>query len=186
MGEGRSFLGDALVKRDRLTGVPVTESECLLWWAGERHALESFSPRMRRPSLTGLNGIEVDCMLERALGKQLLGRGVVGHLGRKKDRKIHAAAGKRSLGFVVDVHEHGARQIRRELVMDEKTRKEVVRVECLLERKGELNKKRSRRWESRMVRGTLLALYRCTDLVTGSTRGRVEHAFTHIVYDTRY
>lgn len=34
-------------------------------------------------------------------------------------RKIHAAAGKRSLGFAVDVHENGARQIRRELAMDE-------------------------------------------------------------------
>lgn len=63
MGEGRSFLGDAVENRVRLTGVVATARFCLLGWAGERHALESFSPRMRRPSLIGLNGIDVACIV---------------------------------------------------------------------------------------------------------------------------
>lgn len=65
MGEGRSFLGETFVNSVRLVGVPTTESDCLLWWAGERHALVSFSPRMRRPSLIGLKGIVVDCIMRR-------------------------------------------------------------------------------------------------------------------------
>jgi hypothetical protein len=63
MGEGRSFLGDAAVDT-RLVGVPVAEKESFGRLAGDRHALVFFSPRMRRPSLTGLKGNCVDCMIE--------------------------------------------------------------------------------------------------------------------------
>lgn len=90
MGEGSSFLGETFVKSVRLVGVPATESDCLLWWAGERHALVSFSPRIRRPSLAGLKGIVADCMLEGMWDWVEVG----GRVGVKKDRKIHAAAGE--------------------------------------------------------------------------------------------
>lgn len=71
MGEGKSFLGEAVENNVRLTGVTATAGmrACLLWWAGDRHALESFSPRIRRPSLTGLNWIEAACILQCAEGR---------------------------------------------------------------------------------------------------------------------
>lgn len=64
MGDGSSFLGETLVNSVRLVGVPTAESDCLLWWAGERHVLVSFSPRIRRPSLIGLKGIVVGCIVK--------------------------------------------------------------------------------------------------------------------------
>lgn len=63
MGEGSSFLGDTVENKVRLTGVLTVERDCLLR-AGDKHALASFSPKMRRPSLAGLHWIEVACILE--------------------------------------------------------------------------------------------------------------------------
>lgn len=48
----------------RLTGVPMTGNEGFLCVAGDRHVLESFSPRIRRPSLTGLNRVEVEFIVK--------------------------------------------------------------------------------------------------------------------------
>lgn len=90
MGEGRSFLGEMVENSVRLTGVPATARACLPWWAGDRHALESFSPRIRRPSLTAVNWIEVVCILQCAEGRfEGIGGG-----WRDSRNKIHAAAGK--------------------------------------------------------------------------------------------
>lgn len=61
MGEGRSFLGEVAIDI-RLTGVPMAGNDGLACVAGDRHAFESFSPRIRRPSLIGLNCTEcTDC-----------------------------------------------------------------------------------------------------------------------------
>ena len=47
----------------RFMGVPMAGNGDLVW-AGDRHALESFSPRIRRPSLTGLDCTAVEFMMQ--------------------------------------------------------------------------------------------------------------------------
>lgn len=47
----------------RLTGVPITENGGLVW-AGDRVALGSFSPRIRRPSFTGLHCTEAEFIVD--------------------------------------------------------------------------------------------------------------------------
>ena len=63
MGEGRSFLGEVAIDI-RLTGVPMAGNDGLACVAGDKHAFESFSPRIRRPSLMGLNCTEVEFIME--------------------------------------------------------------------------------------------------------------------------
>lgn len=62
MGEGRSFLGEVAMDV-RLMGVPIPGNGALVW-AGDRVALGSFSPRMRRPSFTGLHCTEAEFIVE--------------------------------------------------------------------------------------------------------------------------
>lgn len=62
IGEGSSFRGEVAIDV-RFTGVLMTGKECLVC-AGDMHALESFSPRIRRPSLTGLNCTAVEFIVQ--------------------------------------------------------------------------------------------------------------------------
>lgn len=62
IGEGSSFRGEVAIDV-RFTGVLMTGKECLVC-AGDKHALESFSPRIRRPSLTGLNCTAVEFIVQ--------------------------------------------------------------------------------------------------------------------------
>lgn len=77
MGEGRSFLGEVAIEI-RLTGVPMAGNDGLACVAGDRHAFESFSPRIRRPSLIGLNCTdctEVELIMELKDSAQVVSRG---------------------------------------------------------------------------------------------------------------
>ena len=62
IGEGRSFLGEVAIGI-RLIGVPMAGNDGLACVAGGRHAFESLSPRICRPSLRGLNCTEVEFII---------------------------------------------------------------------------------------------------------------------------
>lgn len=84
MGEGRSFLGEGAIEI-RLTGVLMAGNDGLAWVAGDRHAFESFSPRIRRPSLIGLNCTdctEVEFIVELKDSTQVVSRGELRLEGR--------------------------------------------------------------------------------------------------------
>lgn len=145
-------MGDVFMNKDRLTGVVATESGCLLWWAGERHALVSFSPRMRRPSLTGLNWIEVDCMLERALRPRVCRRG--GCRAVSRSRKKDTSGGGSGAGDLV-VHANNANNTTRKATIKDRRGRSKCEKEDL-ESKGVPNTKRSR--QSRIVSRYLTSL----------------------------